>query len=134
MTGREILVYLAIKHQGEWDQIVAAIRNREFFDSKEAEAVVASVKSKVVTIVDPDYPQALKEGPEASVCALLLRQSQPSRRQTAMLLPTLALEKPAAMALRWQKSFADSSPATASPLSLDLREASIPRPPKQPLT
>jgi DNA processing protein len=64
MTGREILVYLAIKHQGEWDQIVAAIRNREFFDSKEAEAVVASVKSKVVTIVDPDYPQALKEGPK----------------------------------------------------------------------
>mgnify|MGYP001170146881 CR=1 FL=1 len=64
MTGREILVYLAVKYQGEWDQIVAAIRNREFFDKKEAEAVVSAVKSQVVTIVDPDYPQALKEGPK----------------------------------------------------------------------
>lgn len=64
MNGREILIFLAIKFDGEWDKIVASIRNRDFFDPKEAEATLAGVKSKVVTIVDPDYPASLKEAPK----------------------------------------------------------------------
>jgi DNA processing protein len=64
MNGREILIFLAVKFDGEWDKIVASIRNRDFFDPKEAEATLASVKSQVVTIVDPDYPASLKEAPK----------------------------------------------------------------------
>lgn len=62
MTGREILIYLSIKYEGEWDKIVQAVRNKEDFSTDEAQSAIAKVKSNVVTIIDGDYPQCLKEG------------------------------------------------------------------------
>ena len=36
MNSREILIYLAIKFEGDWDSIYSAINIKEEFDEKEA--------------------------------------------------------------------------------------------------
>ena len=58
--GREALIFLAIKHQGNWDEIYRAVKERECPPEEEVEAMVASLTCKVVTILDPEYPQRLR--------------------------------------------------------------------------
>lgn len=65
MTGREILIAASVKCDGDWDSIVRMIRNKERIDDEEAAHLIKSVRSKVVTIVDKDYPEALKRVPKA---------------------------------------------------------------------
>lgn len=61
MNGRDILIYLSIKYQGNWEKIFLDIKNRKKdFTSDEVKEAVASVKSKVVTIIDREYPEAFK--------------------------------------------------------------------------
>jgi len=60
MTGREALIAIALKYQGDWDKMVAAVKAHEEFGSEEAEKSVASLKCKCVTLIDPDYPDSLK--------------------------------------------------------------------------
>lgn len=60
MDHRTILTYFSIKYKGDWDQIFEAIREKEVFDVEEANRLVNSLKSKVVTFFDDDYPQILK--------------------------------------------------------------------------
>lgn len=60
MEGRKLLIYFSIKYSGDWNKIYEAVSNSEEVDEKEAEKVVSNPKSKVVTILDDDYPQQLK--------------------------------------------------------------------------
>lgn len=62
MRMREILIGFAVKYKGDWEKIHDALKNREHFTTnRELEAFASTIKSKAVTIVDPEYPQALKQ-------------------------------------------------------------------------
>lgn len=58
--GRDALISLAIKYQGNWDEIYRAVKERECPPEEEVEAMVASLTCKAVTILDPEYPQRLR--------------------------------------------------------------------------
>lgn len=60
MKGREILIYLSLKYEGDWEKIYQAVRSREKFDFNIAEELIKEVKCGVITCVDQDYPEALK--------------------------------------------------------------------------
>lgn len=64
MNGRDILIYLSIHHLGDWDKIVTSIKHRDDVSLTAVASAVKSLTSKVVTIVDPDYPVSLKEAPK----------------------------------------------------------------------
>lgn len=61
MDHRIILAYLAIKYQGNWDQIFDSLREKEIFDYTEATNIVNNLKSKFVTFFDDEYPEMLKQ-------------------------------------------------------------------------
>jgi DNA processing protein len=61
IKGRDIIVYLATKYQGDWNRIYEAIKNKELVDAPTVTEVVSSIKSKVCAIIDDDYPEALKK-------------------------------------------------------------------------
>ena len=61
MEPRETLLYLALKYKGEWNPIYDDISGHKEIDEKEAQKLISTVKSKYITIVDPEYPQSLKE-------------------------------------------------------------------------
>lgn len=60
MKSSEILLYLAIKHGGNWDAIYETISTHAEIDEKEAKKLIANVKSKYTTINSDDYPEQLK--------------------------------------------------------------------------
>lgn len=59
-SAREILIAFAVKYKGDWDAIFSAIKNKEEFDEEEIKIYNRSIKSKIVTILDLDYPEYLK--------------------------------------------------------------------------
>lgn len=62
MNGRDILIYLSIKHNGDWSKIYNDIVNRENnFTEDMVITCLNSLQSKAVTILDEDYPQILKQ-------------------------------------------------------------------------
>lgn len=60
MEARKVLIYLAIKYGGNWDNIYKALSDKELIDEKQAKKVIANPKSKVVTLFDEDYPDQLR--------------------------------------------------------------------------
>lgn len=60
MQAREILIYFAVIHTGNWDKIYESIINREDRKEEDVKRVVANIKSKAVTMLDNDYPESLK--------------------------------------------------------------------------
>jgi DNA processing protein len=60
LKGRDIIVYLAIKYQGDWNAIYQAIKNKEMVDEPTVNETLAKEQAKVVTIIDEDYPERLK--------------------------------------------------------------------------
>lgn len=69
MNSKEIITYLAVKYNGDWDQIYEYILShrsedgtiiREDLDEKEAKEMIRNIHSKVITILDDDYPDSLK--------------------------------------------------------------------------
>ena len=58
--GRKALIYLAIRERGNWDAIYHAMKKLECPPEEEVNAVLKSIRSKAVTILDPEYPQQLK--------------------------------------------------------------------------
>lgn len=60
MVAREILIYFAVIHAGNWDKIYESIINREDRKEEDVKRVVANIKSKAVTMLDNDYPESLK--------------------------------------------------------------------------
>lgn len=64
MTGRDLLIYLSLKHSGNWDEIYKAVNEKEEIkDSHEdyAKMVIdAKTKHHIITILDDEMPEALK--------------------------------------------------------------------------
>ena len=57
--SRDILIATALKHEGDWDKILSSMQNGEmpektYFDK------IEHLKCKVVTMLDSEYPQQLK--------------------------------------------------------------------------
>lgn len=61
IKGRDIIVYLAIKYQGNWNAIYDAIKRKELVDEPTVHETLAKQEFKVVTIIDEDYPERLKK-------------------------------------------------------------------------
>jgi DNA processing protein len=61
IKGRDIIVYLATKYQGDWNRIYEAIKGKELVDETTVNEVISSIKSNVCAIIDDDYPEALKK-------------------------------------------------------------------------
>ena len=63
MTGRNILIYLAVKYKGNWNLIYKAIVNKEIAKEEDVNKVVSLVAAKTITIIDKEYPSSLKDIP-----------------------------------------------------------------------
>jgi DNA processing protein len=61
LKGREIIIYLAIKYQGDWNAIYQAIKQKELVDEQTVQQALGTIQSEVVTIIDEQYPEALKK-------------------------------------------------------------------------
>ena len=59
IKGRDLLIYFAIKYKGSSRKILDAIQSKECPSLDEVEKAVQSVKSKVVTVLDEEYPKVL---------------------------------------------------------------------------
>ncbi len=61
MTGREILIYLSVINEGNWNKIYQDIKNRrKDFSENDIICAIDGIKSKAVTIIDDEYPNFLK--------------------------------------------------------------------------
>ncbi|MFA5686491.1 MAG: DNA-processing protein DprA [Bacilli bacterium] len=61
MQGRDILIYLSLKYEGDWDNIYQAIKRKEPINSHLYKELITTLKSEAVTIIDPYYPEHLKQ-------------------------------------------------------------------------
>lgn len=62
MSGRDILIFLAIKYNGDWNSIYQAIKNKEMVDEQVVqETIVQAKKYNTITIIDDSYPDSLKK-------------------------------------------------------------------------
>lgn len=59
MEARNILAYLSIKYNGNWDNIYDAIKRKEDIVEDEVNKAIDSVHAKFITIIDEDYPKIL---------------------------------------------------------------------------
>lgn len=58
--SRILLVYLAVKYEGDYQKIITALNLNENVPYEDAVNVYNSLKCKVVTLLDYDYPHKLK--------------------------------------------------------------------------
>lgn len=56
----KVIVYLAIKYEGDWDAIYKAIQDKEDVNPKEIERVVNECPYNYITILDDRYPMNIK--------------------------------------------------------------------------
>ena len=63
--GREVLIYLAIKYDGDYQKVIDAARKGESPTYAEIKAAMESIKSNVITILDEEYPEYLRKVPFA---------------------------------------------------------------------
>ena len=61
MTSRDILIYLALQYQGDYERIVDAVHLKTFNRDPETDQRFQSLRCKTVTILDPDYPPAIAD-------------------------------------------------------------------------
>lgn len=60
MKAREILIYLSLKHKGDWKKITDTVKEKKPIDSKEAEEEVRKLDWDCITLLDKEYPESLK--------------------------------------------------------------------------
>ena len=61
MKQHDLLVYLTIKYDGDWDKIYNHIKNKVCLDKEDMRKTLANVDlSDFVTLVDEDYPDKYK--------------------------------------------------------------------------
>ena len=58
---RELLIYLSYKYQGDYNKIKKAVEGNELYSKEEVVCNIKVIKSKVVTILDNDYPIMLRD-------------------------------------------------------------------------
>ena len=63
MNGQidKIILYFAIKYNGNYKKIYEAIKNKEQVYSSDLNDIESKIKSKYITIVNPLYPNSLKQ-------------------------------------------------------------------------
>ncbi|MCQ2087413.1 MAG: DNA-processing protein DprA [Bacilli bacterium] len=61
LSGRQILIALAIKYQGDWNSIYSAISSKEICELNTYLEEFNKSTCKATTILDADYPQILKQ-------------------------------------------------------------------------
>lgn len=61
MNSRNLLIALAVHYQGDVRAIIHALCNKDLISDELAESHLKSVKSDVLTILDPWYPKYLRE-------------------------------------------------------------------------
>lgn len=61
LKPNQILHYLALKYEGDWDKISQAVNNKERPDDEAYQKLASSCQSKFVTLIDPEYPSALRQ-------------------------------------------------------------------------
>jgi hypothetical protein len=61
ISGREIITYLAIKYRNVWADIYFAIKEKELVDLSVIRESLSNIKGDFVTIIDENYPDALKK-------------------------------------------------------------------------
>ena len=59
--GRELLLYLALKHNGEWEKIFYDIKERTPLNNEDIKQKLSSFNTPYIKIIDEDYPIALKK-------------------------------------------------------------------------
>lgn len=69
MTARQIIIGLSYKYKNDWDKMFQAIKDKEDFiyteeEVNKMEETLSSSGLKVITIVDDDYPEELKQVPK----------------------------------------------------------------------
>ncbi|AXK51062.1 DNA-processing protein DprA [Spiroplasma alleghenense] len=57
----KVIIYFFLKYSGAWESVFNAIRNKEKISIGDFEIVTEEIISKTITIVDPKFPDALKE-------------------------------------------------------------------------
>ncbi len=61
LKGREILIYLSLINEGNWEDILQDIkRKRKDFTEEDVKTALSSIKSNTITIIDDEYPDYLK--------------------------------------------------------------------------
>ena len=63
MDSRNLIIAMAIHYAGNWKEMFNALTKKEYLSEEVAINYLKQIKSKVVTILDADYPRYLKEGP-----------------------------------------------------------------------
>jgi DNA processing protein len=63
LKGRDILIYLAVKYNGDWNAIYQAIKDKEIVDEPTVVSTVSKAvkKYKTIVIIDSDYPDSMKQ-------------------------------------------------------------------------
>ncbi len=61
MKGREVIAFLALKHNGDWDSIYKDIHDKAYVGSEETvKKALEKLKCNYITIIDDEYPRCLK--------------------------------------------------------------------------
>ncbi len=60
LSPREVVIYMCCKYQSNLDDILWALKQKEKVDDDLLKQYLSNIKSKVVTIVDEDYPKCFK--------------------------------------------------------------------------
>jgi DNA processing protein len=60
MNSRNVLAFLSVKHNGDWNKIYNAIKFKEVVNAAEVEQFLSEVKNDFITILDEDYPEDFK--------------------------------------------------------------------------
>ena len=61
IKGRDVIIHLALKYHGDWNQIYQAIKAKEAVSEDEIMLSMAKLNSGAMTIIDEDYPERLKK-------------------------------------------------------------------------
>ena len=61
MSARRTLIYLAVIHNGDWEAIMKDIEEKISVPKEEVDKVLSKIRSQTVTLLDDDYPIALKQ-------------------------------------------------------------------------
>ncbi|AEM68727.1 DNA-processing protein DprA [Mycoplasma putrefaciens] len=58
---QQVLLYFIFKYQYNWNKILLALKNQEPINDQELDEAKKLVESNFITILDPNYPEFLKE-------------------------------------------------------------------------
>lgn len=61
ITIRDVLIYFSLKYQGSQREVMNALKNKEPVVQDHVMLKVQEIKSKVLTILDDEYPNYFKD-------------------------------------------------------------------------